>query len=120
MLQGRRHLPVSAACSCRLAEKKRPCMEVGLSFLPATLGPPQTNTHPYSPTFEMCAWPPAFICHGLAISTTVEPKSRVRPAFSKFCAACHLSPLSSNQGDGIIDGNFCSLPLSAYDTPLAT
>lgn len=38
--------------------KRDHAWEVGLSFLPAALGRRTPTRIPYSPAFEMCAWPP--------------------------------------------------------------
>src|SRR5271156_1732788 len=85
-------------------------MGVGLSFLPATLGRRKPTRILIRPHLRCVPDPPAFICHDLAISTTVEPKGLVCPALSNFYGCMPSVPLSSSQGDGIIAGNFCSLP----------
>lgn len=124
----------------------------------------------------MCAWPPAFICRGLAISTTRGTKGLAcLPTLTTFMVARYqsrsaqaradgvildlrysiqrLSPYSCNsrwhyrtsakwtrtkaeqrntlapqaqnrwkvlRRNGPIAGNFCSLPASPYDAPIAT
>ena len=102
----------------RLAEQKRPCMGGWPVLFASGTRPPHTNTHPYSPAFEMCAWPPAFICHGLAISTTVEPKSLVCPPLSKFLWLHAICPNQVKPGRWYHRWELLHSTTSAYDTPL--
>jgi hypothetical protein len=63
-------LLLAATSSRRLARPRDHAAKSAVSFLPAPISLCPTNRDPYSSASEVCGWPPAVICHGLAISTT--------------------------------------------------